>query len=793
MAARLFVGQTPKEASIPVQSNKPIPKNKLEVRKKRIRDFVFLHDNIHVMSGLEDGTIHKWDLDTGLAVGKPLISKGGRMYAMALSPDGKMIACGRADGSVQQLNTHGEVMLQGIWRCHRNWVRSLSWSPSGGHIASGSFDGEILIRKVESGDVEVGPIQTKQIGVSALAYSPSGEKIASGGYNATICIWNWPAHHNTRLYSASDFFARVFDSESGALLHSLEHDHILFSVTLSPKNNLLACVGSKGVAQLWDTESYQPLGQPFHDHLTLRHVAFSRDGNHLAYCGMDGKVTLWMVEDIVPDFEASTLPQQDHGQLEATQQPEETLPELHQRTQPQSPLVSSFLDVDATGSDGITEEMRDDPYNFFQFSQTTLPATTAKSPRPPNPSPAQRFWKIISRSVTLRECTKHKLLAWRVCSNTFVEPATIAHNQPTPDEKLRAEENDKASIQDADCPINAGLGSNKLEADEGQPRGRSLTSTQSSPAEIWKWSMHTRGKDPTSVSMAPHPEVVEVFAVRGFQKYMALILKRKTKSSTVTCKTPLAVDHTSGSSQPAPSCPSHTLSSQLDCAQRGSVHDSLSATKNIGKQRDDPPAHAQSLPSYDRTLPAHLDSKDGRGLWEQLVQAQGKSLTFDSLCPSTRLANAPQHRIPQNSRHWNSSSTPIGSSRCPVDVAACRDENRYGIVPESDAEAAAAMQRTNDDIANSSTLPGQPAEVAQVSQGRPIQTQASTSGIEEIADQGVGWYWSFESHFQQERLSGGGYMVTADATRSAIVVFKRLDDKAVFVNRIYDRSQQTAS
>ncbi|KAG2106584.1 WD40-repeat-containing domain protein [Suillus discolor] len=349
-------------------------------------------------------------------------------------------------------------------------VRSLSWSPSGGYIASGSFDGEILIRKVESGDVEVGLIQTKQIGVSALAYSPSGEKIASGGYNATICIWNtktgqltvgpiknlWSSvmsvvwsSDNTKLYSASDFFARVFDGETGVLLHSLENDHILFSVTLSPKHNLLACVGSKGVAQLWDTESYQPLGQPFHDHLTHRHVAFSRDGNHLAYCGMDGKVTLWMVEDIVPELEASTLPQQDHGQLEATQQPEETLAELHQRTQPQSPL-SSFLDVDATGSDGITEEMRDDPYNFFQFSQTSLPTTTANPPQPPNPSPARRFWKIISQSVPSRACTERKLLAWRACSNTFLEPATTTLEQPTPDEKLRAEENDKASIQDAD-------------------------------------------------------------------------------------------------------------------------------------------------------------------------------------------------------------------------------------------------------------------------------------------------------------------------------------------------------
>ncbi|KAG2365430.1 WD40-repeat-containing domain protein [Suillus spraguei] len=69
----------------------------------------------------------------------------------------------------------------------------------------------------------------------------------------------------------------------------------------------------------------------------------------------------------------------------------------------------------------------------------------------------------------------------------------------------------------------------------------------------------------------------------------------------------------------------------------------------------------------------------------------------------------------------------------PVDIAACRDEDRYGIAPESDAEAAAAMLRTNDDVADISTRPGQLAVGVQVSQGRPTQAQASTSGPEEIA------------------------------------------------------------
>jgi hypothetical protein len=59
---------------------------------------------------------------------------------------------------------------------------------------------------------------------------------------------------------------------------------------------------------------------------------------------------------------------------------------------------------------------------------------------------------------------------------------------------------------------------------------------------------------------------------------------------------------------------------------------------------------------------------------------------------------------------------------------------RYGITPETDAEAAAAMQRTDGDEAENSTQPGQPAPGVQASQVQPIKTQAqiSTSGPEDI-------------------------------------------------------------
>jgi hypothetical protein len=82
---------------------------------------------------------------------------------------------------------------------------------------------------------------------------------------------------------------------------------------------------------------------------------------------------------------------------------------------------------------------------------------------------------------------------------------------------------------------------------------------------------------------------------------------------------------------------------------------------------------------------------------------------------------------------------PAGPSRRQITL------QRYGITPETDAEAAAAMLRLNDDVVGCSTLPGQPAVTAgaQVPQVRPTQTQASTSRPQEIGVSCCGFVFVF--------------------------------------------------
>lgn len=556
-----------------------------DAASKHVQSVVFLHDSVHIVGGSQDGTMQKWNC-MGNPVGKPWKGKGGSIYVVALSPDGKTIACGRADGSVQQWNTDGK--MEGAWWGHSDWVRSLSWSPSGNRLASGSKDGKILIRNTQSGEVEVGPIETNQREVQSLAYSSSGDRIASGGRNFTICIWDsttgelvvgpiktlgdqvtsvvWSSD-STKLYSASDFFARVFDSSSGALLHRFQHYNQVLSIALSPKNNVLACVGGQDIPQLWDTESHQLISQPSSRQGTpLYCVSFSRNGRYLACGGHHGKFVVWKVEDIAPDLSASKPPQKGLRQIDATQQ-QTSLDLQQQDTPPESPLSSCF-NVDATRGDGITE-MCDDPYNNF------FPSSTSSFSQPSNLSLARRFWNEISRNpkpastepTPLQERRpKRKFLTRLTHSNSHPTPPTTTSDQSIPERELRAREEAEQIDQDPD------LGALKPEKSEDQreesPNDVQRTSKLESGENrnIWRRLMGAQWKGPTSVNIAPTmkpPEVVKVYAVRGFQRYIASP-KRWKKSPAVTYGVPLTAIHTGNSPQPGPS-------SQAGSAQAGTL------------------------------------------------------------------------------------------------------------------------------------------------------------------------------------------------------------------------------
>lgn len=67
---------TPSTEEASSQPQKPTPKHEFEVHNEIVLYLVFLHDNVHIVSYSDSGTMCKWNCNTGLLVGEPWGDKG---------------------------------------------------------------------------------------------------------------------------------------------------------------------------------------------------------------------------------------------------------------------------------------------------------------------------------------------------------------------------------------------------------------------------------------------------------------------------------------------------------------------------------------------------------------------------------------------------------------------------------------------------------------------------------------------------------------------------------------------
>jgi WD40 repeat protein len=113
----------------------------LEDHKDAVLCLDWSPNGLEIASGSQDGTVGRWDPDTGQQIGPTIDTGHDWVCTIKNSPQSDKIASGGEDSMIRVWSKDGKLLIE--FNGHNSRVNSLRWSKDGAHIFSASADGTI--------------------------------------------------------------------------------------------------------------------------------------------------------------------------------------------------------------------------------------------------------------------------------------------------------------------------------------------------------------------------------------------------------------------------------------------------------------------------------------------------------------------------------------------------------------------------------------------------------------------------------------------------------------------------
>ena len=210
----------------------------------------------------------------------------GILSAVAISPNGKMLAAGASGGQKSGSQAKGATYLLNVKS--GNLTKTLSpgggaeaFSPNGALLAAagGPHNSVTSLWNADTG-VKIATLNDHAgSSVDSVSFSPNGKMLATNDRNGVVYLWRLPRGLRTTSMSPSGTV-----SPPGPNLDA---------VAFSPRGTTLAMGGSDGQVYLFDTATGSTSSLSTPDAASITSVAFSHGGALLAASEMGGLTYVW--------------------------------------------------------------------------------------------------------------------------------------------------------------------------------------------------------------------------------------------------------------------------------------------------------------------------------------------------------------------------------------------------------------------------------------------------------------------------------------------------------------------
>ncbi|MFD3703993.1 WD40 repeat domain-containing serine/threonine protein kinase [Nocardia sp. NPDC058658] len=272
-------------------------------------------DGTLLATGSSDNDVRLWNARTGEPARAPMEGHTDYVWSVAFSPDGTLLATGGDDRTIRVWNGRtGEWLktLQG----HDDYVSSVAFSPDGTRLVSAACDKDVRLWHVDSGQLDrrlTGHTEK----VRAAAFSPDGNTVVSGGDDKTIRVWNANSGElemprltghtggvRTLAFSpdgsvfatgSNDKTIRIWNARTGEPDRTLSgHTDAVLSLAFSPDGTRLASGSSDKTVRTWNVSTGEPERPPLTGHTSPVNSVAYRDNISIA-TGDDDAAQFWVL------------------------------------------------------------------------------------------------------------------------------------------------------------------------------------------------------------------------------------------------------------------------------------------------------------------------------------------------------------------------------------------------------------------------------------------------------------------------------------------------------------------